>query len=221
MSWWQDLKWRLVGVGGRLILGLWGRSLRIIKVGEEHYQRLLREKKPLIILVWHGRIFLVPFFFRHQKLMPLISPSEDGEIAARIMGGWGYKILRGSGSHSMVSAWKRMKAELQRGGGVIIVPDGPRGPNRKMKEGALKLAQETGAWLVPVSFGAARGKYLSSWDKFFIPYPFSKTLALFGPPFQVDPERGEKELMEELRRIEALLIQLDNEADHYFEKQTQ
>lgn len=218
MSWWRDFKWRLVGTGGRLILGLWGYSLRITRVGDKYYRRLLAEKKPLIILVWHGRIFLVPFFFRHQKLMPLISPSEDGEIAARIMGGWGYKILRGSSSHSIISAWKKMKTELEQGGGVIIVPDGPRGPNRKMKEGALKLAQETGAWLVPVSFGAARGKYLSSWDKFFIPYPFSRTVALFGTPFQIAPELDEKELAVELRRVEELLIQLDSQADNYFKK---
>lgn len=203
---------------GRLILGVWGYSLRIVKVGEEAYSRLQAEKKPLIILIWHGRIFLVPFYFRRQKLMPLISPSEDGEIAARIMGGWGYKILRGSSSHSIVTAWKKMKAELMQGGGVIIVPDGPRGPNRQMKEGALKLAQETGAFLVPVSFAAARGKYLSSWDRFFIPYPFSRTIVIYGSPFQVPPDLSEEELEKERQRIERLLVQLDKEAENYFKK---
>lgn len=201
---------------GRIILGLWGRSLRLKTIGEEGYRLLRQGKKPVIILIWHGRIFLVPFFFRSQGLMPLISPSQDGEIAARIMEGWGYKILRGSSSHSMVSAWKKMKAELLKGGGVIIVPDGPRGPDRKMKEGALKLARETGAFLVPVSFSAARGKYLLSWDKFLIPYPFARTVVIYGTPFQLSPDLDDERLEEERRRAEKLLRELDQQCDDYF-----
>ncbi len=218
MTWKQKLKWRFVGIGGRIIMGLWGRSLRIKTIGEEAYRQLRQEKKPVIILIWHGRIFLVPYFFRFQNLMPLISPSQDGEIAARIMAGWGYKILRGSSSHSVVRAWKRMKAELQEGGGLIIVPDGPRGPDRQMKEGALKLARETGAFLVPVSFSAARGKYLASWDKFFIPYPLAKTVVIYGKPYQLPSNLDEERLEEERRRVESMLREIDRLSDNYFRR---
>ena len=54
-------------------------------VGEEEYSEIRKRGKPVIFMVWHGRIFLVPYFFRRRKIMPLISPSGDGEIPAQII----------------------------------------------------------------------------------------------------------------------------------------
>ena len=96
----------------------------------------------------------------------MVSPSEDGEIVVRIASTWGYTFVRGSGSHSIVRAWAEMKRELERGGAVIHVPDGPKGPDRKLKMGAIKLAQQTGAYLVPFTFSATKKKLLRSWDNF-------------------------------------------------------
>ncbi len=149
--------------------------------------------------------------------MPLVSPSKDGEIASQIMSRWGYKIIRGSSSHVMVRAWNGMKKELQNGGEVILVPDGPRGPNRKLKKGALKLAIETGAYLVPVSFSASKKKFLKSWDNFLIIKPFSKVVAIYGKPIQPELFKDEKSLQKRCKEIEAVLIQLDNEADRFFD----
>lgn len=185
-------------------------------LGEERYRELRSQGKPVIFLVWHGRIFIVPYFFRRRKIMPLISPSKDGEIAARIMSGWDYRILRGSGSHTIVKAWNEMIRELKSGGELIIVPDGPKGPNRKMKLGGLKLAQETGAALVPFTFSTSRKKVLKSWDSFLMFYPFSRVVAIYGEPIRVDAALNEDELEKERQRIERLLVQLDEKADKYF-----
>jgi len=148
--------------------------------------------------------------------MPLVSPSRDGEIVAQIVSRWGYRILRGSSSHSIIRAWNEMKRLLLEGGELIIVPDGPRGPDRKLKAGCLKLAQESGAYLVPFSFSAARKKFLSSWDKFLLFYPFSKVVAIYGQPLTIDPQLGEDELEKERQRVESLMNELDKEADRYF-----
>jgi hypothetical protein len=187
-------------------------------VGEEDYLRLKREKKPIILLIWHGRLFLVPYFFRKRGISALVSPSKDGEILAQIGSGWGYRIFRGSSSHSIVRAWGEMKNELQKGGELIVIPDGPRGPNRELKPGCLKLAQETGALLVPFSFSASRKKILKSWDRFLFFYPFSKIFALYGKPIAIDPLLDEESFEKERQRIEHLLKELDSAADHYFEK---
>lgn len=217
MSLRNNFKWILVGRLGKWVLWLWTKSVRMKVLGKEMYEKLREEKKPVIFLVWHGRIFIVPYFFRRRGIMPLISPSGDGEIAAQIMMRWGYKILRGSSSHSIVKAWNLMKKELHRGGEIIIVPDGPRGPNRKMKPGGIKLAQETGAYLVPFTFSASRKKFLKSWDQFLIFKPFSKVVALYGKPIKVDPDLSEDALEKERLRIENLMIKLDREADQYFD----
>lgn len=206
-----------MGVLGKFILWLWAKSTRMTVFGEEDYLKLREQKKPVIFLVWHGRIFIVPFFFRRRGIMPLISPSEDGEIAAQIMGRWGYQILRGSSSHAIIKAWNQMKEELERGGELIIVPDGPKGPNRELKLGCIKLAHETGARLVPFTFSTSKKKYLRSWDSFLLFYPFSKVVAIYGPSYTVDSGLKSEELERERKEVEKLMGQLEERADSYFD----
>jgi hypothetical protein len=216
MSFFDNLRWELVGILGRMILWLWAKSTRMKIIGEKDYRRLRKEGKPVIFLVWHGRIFIVPYFFRRRGIMPLISPSKDGEIAARIMSRWGYKILRGSGSHAVIKAWGEMIAELKDGGELIIVPDGPRGPNREMKLGGIKLAQESGAVLVPFTFSSSKKKFLKSWDKFLMFLPFSRVVAVYGEHFTVPRDLKEDELEALRRNIENYLVELDEKADKFF-----
>jgi lysophospholipid acyltransferase (LPLAT)-like uncharacterized protein len=217
MSILKEFKWRLIGFLGKLILGLWTITARLTVIGEGPYRDLRNQNKPVVLLVWHGRLLVVPYLFKKRGILALISPSEDGEILARIVEGWG-KVLRGSSSHSIVKAWSVMRKELDGGGEVIIVPDGPRGPNRRMKLGALKLSQQSGAYLVPFTFAAARKKTLGSWDNFLIFYPFTKVVGLFGAPLVVNPKLRGDDLEKERQRIENVLLQLDDEANSLIDK---
>lgn len=209
----SEFGWKMVGLVGRLLLRfvVWTSRVRII--GRENLQELRKRGQPIIHLIWHGRIFLAPYFFRKQGIMPLISPSEDGEIVARIVDGWGYKTLRGSSSHSIVSAWKEMLRELKKGGEVLIVPDGPRGPDRVFKPGAVRLARETGAILVPFSFSSSRRRFLRSWDRFLLALPFSRIVAVHGKPILLPANLGEEELEVVRKQIEVVLTRVDEEAD--------
>ena len=217
MAFWEKLRWALIGRLGKIILWLWIKSCQMTVLGEEEYQKLKDQNRAVIFLVWHGRIFLVPYFFRKRGVMPLVSPSQDGEIAASIMSRWGYRLIRGSSSHSIIKAWNQMKKALNQGGEVIIVPDGPRGPNRKLKLGGIKLAQETGAYLVPFTFSASKKKFLRSWDRFLMFPPFSKIVAIYGRPLLVSPSLTEDMLDKERLRIQELMIELDKKADRYFD----
>jgi hypothetical protein len=217
MSVFSEVKLRFIGFLGKLILGLWTKSARLTVIGEDRYQELRNQNKPVVLLIWHGRLLVVPYFFRKRGILALISPSEDGEILARIVEGWG-KVLRGSSSHSIVKAWAAMRKELDEGGELIIVPDGPKGPNRKMKLGALKLSQQSGAYLVPFTFAASRKKTLKSWDNFLIFFPFTRVVALFGGPIVVNPKLHGDELEKERQHIEQILLQLDDEAYTYLNK---
>lgn len=216
MSFFRKLRWNLIGILGKLALWIWAKSTRMKIIGQERYKELRDKGKAVIFLVWHGRIFIVPYFFRKRGIMPLISPSKDGEFPAQIMSRWGYRNIRGSSSHAVIRVWNRMKNELKKGGEVIIVPDGPRGPDREMKLGGIKLAQETGALLVPFTFSTSRKKFLKSWDKFLIFYPFTKVVAVYGPPMNVDPALKDDALEKERQKIERVLIELDEKADRFY-----
>ena len=99
---------------------------------------------------------------------------------------------------------------------MVIVPDGPKGPGKQVKPGALKLSQVTGAPIVPFSFSAGRRKILGSWDGFLLPRPFQRLVAVFGEPITVNPGLEEDAFEEERLRVEGLLKDLDEQADRYF-----
>ena len=216
MSALRKIRHNLTGIFGKWILWLWAKSAWTTVLGEEQYKELRNQKKPVIILIWHGRIFFAPYFFRRRGIMPLVSPSEDGEIIAQIIARWGYKALRGSSSHSIIKAWNEMKRELEKGGELIIVPDGPRGPRRELKPGAMKLAKETGAYLVPFTFSSSKRKNLKSWDKLLIPRPFTRFVAIYGNPISVESNLNNQELGKKLREVEEYMIELDQKADNFF-----
>ena len=218
MTFKERLRGLIIDALGKPIIWLWTKSCRLTIVGESGYRALRDTGRPVVHLIWHGKIFIVPYFFRKRNIMPLVSPSRDGEIAARIMDGWGYKLLRGSGTHFMKNAWLDMKKELQGGGEVIIVPDGPRGPDRKLKLGGIKLAAETGAALVPFSFSTSKKKILHSWDRFLIFTPFSRVVAVYGRPIEIPQGLNAEGMESERRRVERLMIDFDISVDAYFDK---
>ncbi len=58
--------------------------------------------------------------------------------------------------------------------------DGPTGPIGKVKAGAIKMAQETNAFVVPFYVHAEKAWYFNSWDQFMLPRPFSTVTLIFG-----------------------------------------
>jgi len=209
----KKLEQATLDILGRPLMSLWMRSLRRRVVGRRAYDELRRAGKPVVILVWHGKIFSAPWTFRRRGIMPLVSPSQDGELMVRLIDKWGFKIIRGSASHFMRRAWVDMLRELRAGGEVLIVPDGPRGPDRELKLGAVRLAAETGALLVPYTLAAARKRVLSSWDRFEMPRFFSPAVALYGEPIAIPPGISADEMERERLRVEGILRRLDGRAE--------
>jgi lysophospholipid acyltransferase (LPLAT)-like uncharacterized protein len=218
MSVWDTARWKAIGVLGRFFLRIWAKTSRITVLGEESYRKAKEEGSPIILIIWHNRLMLVPYFFRKREIAGLVSPSKDGEIIAQIGLGWRFRVIRGSSSHSVVRAWAQMRQMLRKGGELIIIPDGPRGPERTLKPGALKLAQDTGALLIPWSYSASPKKRLKSWDRFLFFYPFSRIVAIYGKPLTIRADLNDEEFGKERERVEGALKSLDAEADAHFEK---
>jgi lysophospholipid acyltransferase (LPLAT)-like uncharacterized protein len=164
------------------------------------------EGKPVIFVLWHGRLLPLGFVHRGQGVVGLASSSADGEYISRILRHWGFGIVRGSSSSGGDTAFRELIREVRAGRSVAITPDGPRGPREQLKPGVLQLAQLTGVPLVPVAAAASRSWWFVSWDRFLVPQPFARLHVAYGNPVQVP--RQTADLADVAARTEATLGEL-------------
>ena len=138
-----------------------------------------RKRVAGIYVVFHSKLLYAAWMLMVAKRYRApatieLSPSRDGEIAARILTGLGFRVVRGSGKRKHFSAAKNVMNELESGHWVGVALDGPRGPRGKISSAVLHYAQKTGCPLVPID-GRARSEWrLPTWDRFRIPKPFSR-----------------------------------------------
>lgn len=174
---------------------------------------LLRTKprNPLIWIFWHNRMFLIPYL--HECWLPgcldyiLSSPSGDGQIIADICAQFGLGAARGSSSkpEKGMSALIKLAEKIKSGSDVGITPDGPRGPCYQLSPGTLKLAQITGAGILPVHVQYEKCWELKTWDRFQIPRPFSKVRIVIGEPTIIPRRLGEAGFEEQRLALEKRL----------------
>lgn len=142
----------------------------------------VEQGRPVIYVLWHGRLLPLGYVHRGQGVIGLASRSADGEYIARVLRHWGFGIIRGSSSSGGDTAFRELIRALRAGRSVAITPDGPRGPRERLKPGVIQLAQLTGAPLVPVAAGASRAWWFVSWDRFLVPRPFARVNVAYADP---------------------------------------
>jgi lysophospholipid acyltransferase (LPLAT)-like uncharacterized protein len=192
-------------------------TMRFEEVNAGILQEFLEKGTPFIGTFWHGRLLMMPLIYRGKKLSILVSPHRDGQIVGKVLQRFGFHTIPGSTYRRGFGAFKQMVKALQNESDIVVVPDGPRGPRQQVQIGVIELAKRTGRPIVPVTFGASRGIFFKTWDRFLLPYPFSKGVYIYGDPVYVNPH-GDRVHLEERRIIlEKRLNELTDQADHYFD----
>jgi len=142
----------------------------------------------VLLCTWHQQFFsFIRYFQKYRPYEPslMISRSNDGEIISRIANLTGWHTARGSSSKGGRAALVEMADRLRGTGLAAHIVDGPRGPAGIVKRGAIQLAHDAGAVIVPVYAVAERAWYFNSWDRFLLPKPFSKVLIQYGEIIEV------------------------------------
>src|SRR5439155_920120 len=81
---------------------------------------------PVIYVVWHARLLVLPYLFRGRGLWALVSRSEDGEMLADFVRRFGFVTVRGSSSRGGGEGLRSLIRAIRKGHSVVVVPDGPR-----------------------------------------------------------------------------------------------
>lgn len=202
---------------GWLIILLLGKLSFIKIVGRHHLDQLREKKVPFIYVLWHGRILLPTYIHRGQGITGMASLNTDGEMIAQTVHKIGYQTVRGSSTRGGKEAFHNMVDVLNQGGHGAMFPDGPRGPRHYLKPGTLFIAQQAGAYLLPICFSAKRKIQFNSWDRFILPLPFSKSIVIYGPPINVPKDLSQEQLEQLRAKFQEDMIQLEKQADEYFQ----
>ena len=204
----------LAGLLGPLLIKLFGVLCRYKIENEEHIFDAEKTGKGVILALWHGRMLLPIYHFRHQGMSSLASLHRDGEFIASIAKRLGYIVRRGSPRKGGREGFIAMSKDLKLGKRVAIFPDGPTGPRHHHRDGVLHLARISGAPIIPLSYSASPCWRARSWDKFMIMKPFSKGLILVGEPISVPRRIGTEEEVDKYRNtIRQALIDIEQEVD--------
>lgn len=190
----DEIRFRLVGLLGRGLIGSYFTLVRSIPEDAEHYLRFRREKKPIIFVFWHGQLLPLVHLHRKEGIVVLVSEHADGEYITRVIHRHGFLTARGSSTRGGVKGLKGIVRAAREGRDLAFTPDGPRGPRHEFKWGALVAAQLTGLPLVSITVGVDRAWYLRSWDRFMIPKPLSTLRIRYGAPRWVPREASEVDL---------------------------
>ncbi len=183
------------------VYSLWCRTLRYTEVNREACVPLVREQIPLVFALWHDELFAVPYKRDGWPIFTIVSRSRDGEFLARVLASQGLGTVRGSSSRgglaALLRAAKLMQEERRH---ACITVDGPRGPRHVVKDGAIFLAHRVSSYIVPVRVYYSKAKVFRSWDRFQLPWPFSRVHMQYGDPYRVAEGELTPEVLKKERR---------------------
>jgi hypothetical protein len=209
----RALEWLATHLGPPLIRAL-GATLRIRKKGTEHLDRARRIGGGRILVFWHGRLLALTYIHRNQGIRVLVSTHRDGEYIARVIHGLGFGTVRGSSTRGGRRALMEMLSAGRNGPDIGITPDGPRGPSRQCRPGAVYVAKRSSRAVVPIGVSARPALTLGSWDSFLIPLPFARVSVVYGEPVVYDEGVEEEQLKSAALDLGRRLEQVTLEADH-------
>ncbi|MFQ6678117.1 MAG: lysophospholipid acyltransferase family protein [Fidelibacterota bacterium] len=176
--------------------------------GENKIKQLRNEGKSIIFATWHGNLLPGYLYIADKQPYGLAGHHGDAEIISRIAEKIGYTTIRGSSTEGGREAYRKIVdvLENEKGSLIFITPDGPKGPAKEPKPGAVKAAIRTGAVILPTGSFVSRYWSSTNWDTFYVAKPFGKTFLLMGEPLvfskEDDFEECSRQLKEQLDLLE-------------------
>ena len=144
---------------------------------------------PNIFGFWHGEHAGLLAHPRVRPVAVLVSPSRDGALLQRVLANLGFHTVRGSSSRGAAAGLKGIVSYLRDAPVVsdaAFALDGPRGPYRVAKPGAVAAARLAGGRVIPIAVRTnSAWTFAGAWDRFVLPKPFAVVALVRGTP--LDP----------------------------------
>ena len=188
------------------------KSLKITMQNSEAIEKLKSEKQNFVLAFWHGTMLLPWYLHGNPSFAALTSKSKDGDLLAKILRKWNYKVVRGSSSVGGDVALGILIDYTKNDYSIAITPDGPRGPRHKFKAGAVITAKKANVPIILSGVGYKKRKVLKNWDKFEVPFFFSSAKIIYSDPIYVSKELDYDETSDVIEKCETELNLLQQKA---------
>ena len=183
--------------------------------GLEAMNKTWDKEGSMIILSWHGRAGLIPYFWnKKHPLHALVSEHKDGQLMGKIVKRYGLGLIDGSSTSNASRAAVKLMKTLQNGESICLTPDGPIGPSMHMNLSPLIFAQKSGKPIVGMTYSIKHGFILKkSWDEMMFPLPFSQGALIVTQPFFIPENADMKDLEHYRQEIEKEFVSASIRAD--------
>jgi lysophospholipid acyltransferase (LPLAT)-like uncharacterized protein len=189
------------------------RSLSIKIINGNVLEELTGKKQNFVLAFWHGTMLLPWYIHRNQNFTGLTSKSKDGDLLAKVLKDWNYNVVRGSSSSGGDVALGIMVDYAKNKSSIAVTPDGPKGPPRKMKAGAVIAAKRSGVPIVLLGVGYNKKRNLKSWDSFEVPKFFSRVSIIYSDPLYIGKDLDYDETSAMIKRCEVKLNEMQKAAE--------
>lgn len=194
------------------LLRLWMSTLNLRFVISDENANPLTSNDKLLYLFWHEMLVLPSFTHANTGIPVLVSHHRDGELVAQVVRMLRGRTMRGSTTRGGAAALK----ELVRAGKVehlALTPDGPKGPRRVVKEGAIYLASRAGMKIVPLGLAYRACWRLSSWDKFALPKPNTLAVYVVGDSISIPSDLDRQQIESIRQEVQTVMDQTQAQAE--------
>ncbi|MBU0629377.1 MAG: DUF374 domain-containing protein [Candidatus Margulisbacteria bacterium] len=148
-------------------------------------ERFEKRGENVIFAVWHQATFVMFYLYRFRRVVLLVSSEPRGRVLAQCARWLGYEIIAVNFQRDKLAtarAMGKMIKLIKEGYDAVVAVDGPSGPPFAVKPGVFFLAEKAGVPIVPVGlFSPLHIKLFWRWDRYIIPFPFSRSRIRKGP----------------------------------------
>jgi len=205
------LRARIVGFFWAAFLRLLCRTWRKRYEGFDEIDAAREQGAKMMLCFWHGKYIPVMALCRWlwiekraDDACVFTSRSARGAVISEICRNFGLDCIL-IPDRGQKYSYELMRSALSQHSAGVIAVDGPLGPNRIVKQGAIRLASDLGFHLVPASVYAERAWVARKrWDKMEFPKWFTRIGLSMGKPVKVPADISREQ-------IRGLINQLGNE----------
>lgn len=186
------------------------------RVGYEPLEELVRAGEPVIVVLWHQRLLMSPYFFPLElgRICSITSSARAGSMVGRVQLRFGFDTIAMSSHKRHVALSREVLGKMREGISIGIAADGPRGPERIASTVPLIWARSSGKRVFAITYSARRAAEAGTWDRALMPRPWNSGIFICREWTKTVPRKASEAEIETLRLdLQKLLNDITAECD--------